>query len=116
MYVELSGVAVIMHGDTREGHRVRETDGTWEDEVTNERRRGDERVHAFVVDHKQLGLLRWEIVEYPFGEISEISHSIGNHRVLGDFGYHLIPDGEDDVEMLEEVDEAERDQANSRHR
>jgi len=98
MIIYTRGTATIEHAETSEKFQIYDDELEWEPVGGDERSMGPETIYQALVDHDELGDLRWTISEYPVGAEGIKETNVGKHRVIEDFEYGLEhePDFDDD--------------------
>jgi len=98
MILYARGTATIEHGETSEQFEIYDEELEWEPISGSERSMGQETIYQALVDHDELGDLRWTVTEYPVGAENFKETDVGKHRVISDFDYGLEhePDFDDD--------------------
>lgn len=89
MKVYCTGVAVIEHKDTKVQYQIRAEDLDWQQVGGSERGMGAEYQYSADVEHPELGLLTWNIWEYPVGVENSKDVEAHGHEVVQDFEYGL---------------------------
>lgn len=89
MILYARGTATIEHGETSERFEIYGDELEWEPISGSERSMGQETIYQALVEHDELGELRWTVAEYPVGAESLKETESGKHRVVSDFDYGL---------------------------
>lgn len=89
MILYARGSATIEHGETAEKFQIYNDELEWEPISGSERSMGQETIHQALVEHDELGELRWTVTEYPVGAVNLKETDAGKHRVVSDFDYGL---------------------------
>lgn len=98
MKIYCSGTARIKHRDTGKIYEIGSGDLDWEVVGSDERQMGPESHHEAVVDHPELGLLKWGLWEYPVGSKNHQNTDTGGHELVDDFSLglrHEAPETDD---------------------
>lgn len=98
MILYARGSATIEHGETSEKFQIYNHELEWEPISGSDRSMGQETIYQALVDHDELGELRWTVTEYPVGAENFKETDAGKHHVVSDFDYGLEhePDFDDD--------------------
>lgn len=96
MKIYCDGKALIRHCDTGEIHEIDSDELDWEAAGGDEREMGAETHYQAVVEHPVLGLLSWELWEYPVGVENYKNTDVRTHEVVDDFIYGLEHEPEPD--------------------
>ncbi|KIT14708.1 hypothetical protein [Jannaschia aquimarina] len=98
MILYARGTATIQHGETAEQFQIYDDELEWEPIGGSERSMGQEAIYQAIVDHEELGELRWTVTEYPAGAENFKETDVGKHRIVSDFDYGLEhePEFDDD--------------------
>lgn len=98
MFPYARGSALIEHHKTGEQFEIHHDELDWEPLGGEERGMGVENIYEALIEHDELGELRWTISEYPVGAESFKSTDVGVHLVIEDFDYGLErkPEFDDD--------------------
>lgn len=89
MRIDCKGKARIRHCESGEIHEIENDELDWEAVDGDEREMGPEVHYEAVVDHPELGLLTWGLLEYPNGIENYRNTNAGRHEVVEDFKYGL---------------------------
>lgn len=89
MKIYCSGKARIRHCATGEIHEIESDELDWEAVGGDERGMGVETHYQAVVDHPVLGVLSWELWEYPVGVENYKTTDARVHEVVEDFIFGL---------------------------
>ncbi len=89
MLIYTRGSAVIEHGETSEVFEIEEDELDWEPIGGDERGMGPETTYQALIDHDELGELRWTMSEYPVGAEGPKTTDVGKHKLLEDFEFGL---------------------------
>lgn len=110
MIIYVRGIARIQHGETAEVYEIHEDELEWESVGGDERSMGPETIYQAIVEHEELGELRWTISEYPVGAEGIKDTNVGKHRVIEDFEYGLEHEPEfDDGDPGQILDQLKND-------
>ena len=82
MILYARGTATIEHGETSEQFAIYDEELEWEPISGSERSMGQETIYQALVDHDELGELRWTVTEYPVGAENFKETDVGKHRVM----------------------------------
>lgn len=98
MIIYARGTAIIQHRDSGEQFEIYDDELDWEPVGSDDRSMGAETIYEALVEHDELGNLRWTISEYPAGAENFKETNVGVHRVVEDFDYGLEhePEFDDD--------------------
>ncbi|WP_155983389.1 hypothetical protein [Nitratireductor aquibiodomus] len=86
------GTAIIEHRDSGEQFEIYDDELDWEPIGGDDSGMGSEEIYEALVEHDELGDLRWTISEYPAGVENFKETNVGVHRVVQDFEYGLEPE------------------------
>ena len=87
MLIYTRGSAVIEHGETSEVFEICEDELDWEPIGGHKRGMGPETIYQALIDHNELGELRWTMSEYPVGAEGPKTTDVGKHmKWSGKFG------------------------------
>lgn len=89
MDVYCRGTARIRHNATGEIFEIESDELDWDAVGGDERQMGIEIHYEAVLEHPQLGELKWGLWEYPVGIENYSDTDAGEHAVLEDFDYGL---------------------------
>lgn len=98
MIIFARGTAIVQHAETSEQFEIYDDELEWEPAGGSERGMGPETIYQALVDHDELGDLRWTVSEYPVGAEGIKKTDVGRHRLIEDFDYGLEPEPEFDDE------------------
>ncbi|AHI06543.1 hypothetical protein BDW_10215 [Bdellovibrio bacteriovorus W] len=102
MIIFCKGLAKIQHKETNEVYEIEEDDISWECISSEERQMCPEFVYEAILDHSDLGEIRWEIIEYPVGVVNRLhTSSSEDHAILENFSFGLEHDGNEADEWLD---------------
>ena len=108
MIIRKSGTAEIQHANTGKIYFIDSDEIEFEVTGTDDRQMGPETFYSAVVEHPELGALRWLLVEYPIGAENFNETDVGQHSLLQDIDYSLEHEPEDgDEENAERADRVE---------
>ncbi|HKX77565.1 MAG TPA: hypothetical protein VJM34_03495 [Novosphingobium sp.] len=96
------GVARIRHATTREIFEIPAEDLDWAEFASDERQMGPEIGYSAAVEHPALGLLTWELWEYPIGAENMKETDVNGHELLENISFglqHLPDDNEPEAEL-----------------
>lgn len=82
------GIAIIAHKETNRTFEIDSEELDWECEGS-ERNMGVEAHHWAQIEHEVLGLLTWNLWEYPLGVENNRKTDTRGHRIIEDFDYGL---------------------------
>lgn len=88
-YVAATGTARIRHADTGEVFEIHADELDFEAIGADERGMGPEIHHQAELEHPSLGLLSWNLWEYPVGIENMSEAEIGEHKLIDDIDYGL---------------------------
>jgi hypothetical protein len=94
MLVHCDGRAIIEHAETGEQYTILPDQVDWQDPEGDDRNMGPEFSYVGEVWHDALGSLSWTLLEYPVGVQNYAETDVGDHKVIEDFDYSLVPDDE----------------------
>ena len=103
MIIYTRGTAKIEHRDSGERFEIRNYELDWEQASGDDRGMGHETIYVALVEHEELGDLRWTISEYPVGTENFKQADVGVHRIVVDFDYGIEHEPEFDDEDLESL-------------
>ncbi|SEL43495.1 hypothetical protein SAMN04488032_1341 [Pacificibacter marinus] len=83
MKIYCKGRAIIEHAINGESHEIFPDELGWEPTGGSERNMGPEELYEALVDHDELGELRWSLSEYPIGVENYKNTDVGKHRLVG---------------------------------
>lgn len=89
MIIYVRGAAIIEHRDSGEQFEIYDDELDWEPVGGDDRGMGPETIYEALVEHEELGDLRWTVSEYPVGAENFKGTNVGVHRVVEDFDYGL---------------------------
>lgn len=89
MIIFARGTAIIEHRDSGEQFEIYDDELDWEPVGGDDRGMGPETIYEALVEHEELGDLRWTVSEYPVGAERFKETNVGVHRVVKDFDYGL---------------------------
>jgi hypothetical protein len=91
------GVARIRHATTGEIFEIPAEDLDWAEFASDERQMGLEIGYSATIEHPALGLLTWELWEYPIGAENMKETDVNGHELLENisFGLQNLPDDEE---------------------
>ncbi|MCA1371522.1 hypothetical protein I6F15_30000 [Bradyrhizobium sp. BRP14] len=89
MEIYCRGSAQIRHSETGKIYQIDSDELDWDAVGGDERQMGSEIHYEAVVDHPELGELRWGLWEYPVGIENHHITEAGPHAVIEDFEYGL---------------------------
>ena len=89
MIIYARGTAIIEHRDSGEKFEIHDDELDWEPVGGDDRGMGPETIYEALVEHEELGDLRWTVSEYPVGAENFKETNIGVHRIVEDFDYGL---------------------------
>lgn len=89
MLIYARGTAIIEHRDSGEQFEIYDDELDWEPVGGGDRGMGPETIYEALIEHDELGDLRWTISEYPAGAENFKETKVGVHQVLQDFDYGL---------------------------
>ncbi len=98
MIIYARGTAIVEHRDSGEQFEIYDDELDWEPVGGDDRGMGPETIYEALVEHEELGDLRWTVSEYPVGVENFKITGVGVHRVVEDFDYGLEhePEVDDD--------------------
>lgn len=96
------GAARIRHAETGEIYEVPANELEWAEFASDERQMGPEIGYSAAVEHPALGLLTWELWEYPLGAENMKETHVNGHELLAniDFGLQHFPEDDDEPETV----------------
>ena len=103
MIIYARGTATIEHRDSGEEFVILENELDWNPVAGDDRSMGPETIYEALVEHYELGDLRWKISEYPAGAENFKETNVGVHRVVQDFDCGLEQEPEFDGQYLEDL-------------
>lgn len=83
------GTAKIRHAKTGKVYTINSDELLWETVESEERNMGPETHYVSDIEHPELGLLTWELWEYPEGVENYQRTNVGEHEIVEDFDYGL---------------------------
>lgn len=89
MIIYVRGTAIIEHRDSGEQFEIYDDELDWEPVGGDDHGMGPETIYEALVEHEELGDLRWKVSEYPVGAENLKETNVGVHRVVEDFDYGL---------------------------
>lgn len=89
MKISVEGIAKIQHAETGETFLLSSDELDWNAVASDERQMGTETQYQATIEHPELGLLSWNLWEYPVGAENFSQTETGSHTVIEDFEYHL---------------------------
>jgi len=94
------GTARIRHAATGEIHEIRAEDLEWAEFASDNRQMGIEIGYSAQFEHPALGLLTWELWEYPLGAENMRETDVNGHELIENiaFGLGHLPDEEPERE------------------
>ena len=98
MIIYARGIAIIEHRDSGERFEIQNDELDWEPVGGDNRGMGPETLYEALVEHDELGDLRWTVSEYPAGAENSKETNVGVHRIVQDFDYGLEHESEFDDE------------------
>lgn len=102
MIIHKSGTAEIRHANTGKVYFIDSDEIDFEVTGVDDRQMGSETFYSAVVEHPELGELRWLLVEYPVGAENFSETNVGQHKLLQNIEYSLEHESEEDDETNEE--------------
>lgn len=96
MLIKKSGTAEIQHANTGKIYFIDSDQIDFELVEKEDRQMGPAVFYSAVVEHPELGELRWLLVEYPVGVENFNETDVGQHILLHDIDYSLDHEPEDD--------------------
>ncbi|OBY24822.1 hypothetical protein [Leisingera sp. JC1] len=106
MRIETKGKARISHAITEQEYEIEADELEWEVfGGGGERGMGQETLYRAHVLHPELGDLEWTLSEYPAGMENNVTHDVGQHKLLDDFYISFEHDEEIDPDDLEGASE-----------
>lgn len=111
MRVECTGTAIIADKNTLAEFKFQADELEWEHIGITFRSMGAEHQYSASIGHETLGLLMWDIWEYPTGIQNMKETDVNGHKLFQDFTYNLVHENETDFEyqIYDESDESEGD-------
>lgn len=102
MYVKCSGSAVVRDANTGVEYEISNEELDWEISASNlDRDMGPEHLHQAMFEHDKLGLLTWQICEYPLGVKSYCSTDVGRHELVSNLIFDLEHESNDPEDWLD---------------
>lgn len=101
IHVYGKGVTRIKHAKTGEVYDISADELDWDAIGSNERQMGPETHYQAALEHPQLGLITWNIWEYPIGGENMQETDVGEHVLIENLDYGL-QHGPDDEEWDED--------------
>lgn len=98
MRIYCQGIAKVRHIGTGAVYEIHADELDWNQDGGDEGPMGGSLRYVAEVDHPHLGLLTWEIWEYPIGAEDFTQADSGVHELVTDFDYGLEHEPEDDPE------------------
>lgn len=98
MQIYCRGTAKFRQAETDTIYEIECKELDWEDVGGDERHMGFETHYEATIDHPALGLVSWNLWEYPEGVENNKETNVGKHAVIDDFDYgleHEIPEPDD---------------------
>jgi len=94
------GTARIRHAATGEIHEIPAEDLEWAEFASDDRQMGIEIGYSAQIEHPALGLLTWELWEYPIGAENMRETEVNGHELIENilFGLGHLPDEESERE------------------
>ena len=89
LQISIGGTARIKHSDTSAVYEIAPDELDWNIVGVSEREMGPETHYQALVEHGNLGLLSWNLWEYPTGAENNSETDSNSHEVLEDFNYRL---------------------------
>lgn len=92
------GIARIRHAATGEIHEISADELDWNEFASDDRQMGIEIGYSAQIEHPALGLLTWELWEYPLGAENMRETDVNGHELIENiiFGLGHLPDDEPD--------------------
>lgn len=103
--ISTKGTARVRHRSSGKIFEVSADEIDWEPQSSHERDMGKEVLWGAVVDHPELGELRWDFSEYPEGFVNDVGFEAGEHEVLANFNVSI--DFDPDPEPGDDLDDEE---------
>lgn len=99
MTISSAGTARIRHRETGTVYEISSAELDWNTEEVSERGMGTVFGHVAQIDHPELGILSWELIEYPLGAKNHQSVNLRGHNLLENFSISFSgDDGRDQFE------------------
>ena len=89
MHIETRGSTQIQNGDTGEVFEIEPYELDWEVVSAYERDMGPERLWETSVHRDGLGDLRWQVSEYPEGQLGSIVRDLNGHELISEFSISI---------------------------
>ncbi|AQS83634.1 MAG: HEPN-associated N-terminal domain-containing protein [Acetobacter aceti] len=89
MIIYARGTAIIEHHDSGERFEIDQDELDWKPSGSDDHGMGTETFYEALVEHDELGDLRWTVSEYPVGAENFKKTDVGVHRIVEDFDYGL---------------------------
>lgn len=83
------GKARIRHAESAQVYEISLDEISFEPVSGEERGMGQESAYSAEVDHPELGLICWNVWEYPVGTLNYHDPDLGPHRLLENFDFEL---------------------------
>ena len=87
--ISVHGTARIKHKVTGVVYEIEADDLDWNAVSENERQMGPETHYQALIEHNELGVLSWNLGEYPTGVENNSETDSSGHEVLENFDYGL---------------------------
>lgn len=102
MKIYCNGTAEIQHKETKEIYTFESDAISWDCVSGEERQMGPEYIYEAILEHPELGEIRWELSEYPAGVENYRDTSIlDKHTILKDFSFGLEHDENESDDWLD---------------
>lgn len=100
MYIKIRGPAYVAHSASGIIYKAEPDEASWEVISADERGMGPDRLWQGETDHEELGLLRWQVSEYPEGFLGQVIPDLNGHESIRNLSVSIEyePDGRDDEE------------------
>lgn len=89
MIISTSGSAKIQHNITKQIFIIEIDELEWDLVTSDERQMGQYVQYEAQVEHEDLGILKWELHEYPLGVQDYRNTDVGEHHLIRDLNYKL---------------------------
>lgn len=89
MLITTSGSAKIQHKFTKQIFIIESDELEWDVVASDERQMGQHIQYEALVEHEDLGILTWELHEYPMGAQNYSNTDVGEHHLIRDLNYEL---------------------------